>query len=41
MLEQTLLVIVSGMHKELIVNQMEQQLLMDVIHKEREERLNN
>jgi hypothetical protein len=41
MLEQTLLATVNEIHKEQIVNQMGQQPLMDVIHKERVERLNN
>jgi hypothetical protein len=41
MLEQTLLAIVKEMQKEQIVNQMVLQLLMDAIHREREERLNN
>jgi hypothetical protein len=41
MLEQTLLVIAKGMQKEQIANQMVLQLLMDAIHREREERLNS
>jgi hypothetical protein len=41
MLEQTLLATVKEMQKEQTVNQMVKQLLMDAIHKEREERLNN
>jgi hypothetical protein len=41
MLEQTFLAIVKEMQKEQIANQMEQPQLMDAIHKEREERLNN
>jgi hypothetical protein len=39
--EQTLLVIVNEMHKEQTLNQMDQQLWMEEIHREKVVRLNN